>query len=107
MLSVNGSLRCISSGINTYASFSALLGRPLLPPLESTVALWGSIFRPGRTFRDYTGHLRKACLLAGHSLYWYAPAVREITRGLKHAKSNSPRFPNFIYTTDLYNITTN
>ena len=39
--SVAGSLRSVSSGINSYVSFCALLGRPFLPHLEDTVVLWG------------------------------------------------------------------
>ena len=101
---VNGSLICFSSGIDSYASFSSLIGRPLLPPLESTVILWGSCFRPGRTSRNYTGNLRKAFLLTGHPLDWNAPSVREISNGLKHAQDSPFRFPNFLYTQDLYRI---
>ena len=102
--SVNGSIRCVSPGINSNASFSSLLGRPLLHPLESTFILRGSIFRSGRTFRNYTGHLREACLLTGQPLDWYNPSVREIARSLEHARISSFRFPNFLYTQDLYGI---
>ena len=100
--SVAGSLRSVSSGINPYVSFCSLLGRPILHPLDDTVVLWGTCFRPGRTFRNYLGHIKKACLLSERSLGWYTTAVREIALGLKHAKKNSFKLPNFIYTQDRY-----
>ena len=102
--SANGSLMCVSSGTNYYASFSSLHGRPLIHPLERTVILWGSCFRPGRTFLNYTGHLKKACLQTGHSLGWYTPSVKEIAMGLKNAKNASFRLPNCPYTQDRYRI---
>ena len=75
--------------------------------MESTVILRGSIFRPGRTYRNYTGHLEKACFLTGHSLDRLTPAVSEISCGLRRAQNNSPRFPNFLYTADLYRVINN
>ena len=102
--SVAGSLRSVSSGINSYASFCTIIGQPSLPPSEENVVLWGSCFRPGRTFRNYLGHLKKACLLAECAFEWYSTAVREIARGLKFAKQVSFKFPNFIYTQDLFKI---
>ena len=57
--SVDGSLRGVSSGFNSYVSFRSLLGRPFLPPLEGDIILWVSYCRPGRTFRNYRGHLKR------------------------------------------------
>ena len=102
--SLGGSLRSVSSGINSYVSFCTLLGRPPLPPLEDTVVLWGSCLRPGRTYRNYLGHLKKASLLAECSLERYSTDVKEIARGLRHAKKTAFQFPNFLYTQDLFAI---
>ena len=90
--------------MNSYASMCSLLGRPFFPPLEDTVLLWGSSFGAGRTYRNYIGHLKKACLLADCTLSWYSPSVKEIARGLRFAKRSPFTFPNFIYTQDLYRI---
>ena len=104
MRSVAGSLRCFSSGINSYLAFCVLLGRPFLHPVEEAVILWASCFRPGRTYRNYIGRLKKACLLDESSLERYSAAVREIARGLRHAKKNAFKFPNFLYTQGLFTI---
>ena len=102
--SVEGSLRCVSSGINSYASFCSLVCRPFLPPTEANVLHWSSIFRPGATYRNYLGHLKKACFLAGSPVDWYTSAVRDVSKGLRLAKKGSFKFPNFIYTQDLFRI---
>ena len=102
--SVEGSLRCVSAGINSYASFCSLslLARPFSPPIEGAVILRGSSFGPGRAFRNYLGRLKKACILADCPLSWYAPLGRDIARGLRLANLSPFELPNFIYTKSLY-----
>ena len=56
-----------------------------VPLKGSPVILRGSCFRPGRSFRNCLGHLKKAWLLDERSLERYTAAVREIARG-----SNTP-----------------
>ena len=63
--------------------------------------MWGSVFKPGRAYRNYVSHLKKACFLAELPLAWYTPAVIGIPRGLKAARNTSFRFPNLLYTADL------
>ena len=95
--SVAGSLRCVSSGIRSYISFCVLIGRPFLPPSEDTVLLWGSTFKPGRTYRNYLSHLRKACLLTGSDFQWDTQAVHAVAKGLRSAQRISFKFPNFLF----------
>ena len=102
--SVAGSLRCVSSGVHSYISFCVMVGRPFLPATEDSVLLWGSSFRPGRTFGNYLGHLRKGCLVFGSSLDWDTTAVRSVAKGLKSAHRIPFKFPNFIYTQDIFTI---
>ena len=102
--SVAGSLRCVSSGIHSYISFCVLIGRPFFPPSEDTILLWGSTFKPGRTFRNYLSHLRKACLLTGSDFQWDTSAVHAVARGLRSAQRIPFKFPNFIYAQDLFTI---
>ena len=100
--------RPVRSGAFPLASISTSPSDPYPAALPSsvgdTVILRGSCFRPGRTFRNYLFHLKKARLLTECSFDRCTTAVREIARGLKHAKKNSLQFPNFIYTQDLYNV---
>ena len=63
--SVSSSLRCVSSGVNSYVSPCALLRKPIPPPTDDTVLSWSATFAPGKTFRNYVGHLRKAAPLSG------------------------------------------
>ena len=102
--SVEGSLRCVASGINSYASFCSLVCKPFLPPTEENVILWGSTFKVGKTFRNYLGHLKKACFLHGSPVDWYSPAVKDVAKGLRLAQKQPFKFPNFIYTQDLFRI---
>ena len=102
--SATGSLRCVSSGINSDASFCSLLGRSFFPPIADSVILRGSSFGHGRTFRNYLVRLKKTCVLSDCSFYWYTPTVREIAKGLSFAKQPPVKFPNFIYTQDLYRV---
>ena len=99
-----GSLRCVSSGINSYASFCSLVCRPCLPPTDENVLLWGSTFKPGATYPNYLGHLKKACFLTGPPVDWHTAAVRDVCKGIRCAKKSSFKFPNFIYTHDLFRI---
>ena len=85
-----------------YCSFFSLPVRPLLPPLADSIALRGSCFRPGRTFRIYLGHIKRASLLAERPLERYTPVVREISRWLKRAQKRPFKRPNLIYAHDLY-----
>ena len=101
---VSGSLRFVSPGVNSYASFCSLLGRPIFPQIEDAIVLRWSPFGPGRTVRNYIGHIKKACALADCTLSWYTPSVREITMGLRFAKKAPFKYHNFIYAQDLYRI---
>ena len=102
--SVEGSLRCVSSGINSYSSFCSQVCKPSLPATEENVIIWGSTFRPGGNFRNYLCRLKKACFLTGSPVGWYSAAVRDVSNGLRYAKKSSFKFPNFIYTLDLFRI---
>ena len=102
--SVAGSLRCVSSGIHSYISFCVLTGRPFLPATEDSVLLWGSSFKPGRTFRNYLSHLRKGCLVFNSPLDWDTAAVRSVAKGLRSAHRIPFKFPNFLYTQDIFTI---
>ena len=102
--SVEGSLRCVASGVNSYASFFSLVWKPFLPPTEENVLLWGSTSKPGATYRGYLWQLKKACFLTGPPVDCYAATVRDVPNCLRHAKKSSFKFPNFIYTQDLFMI---
>ena len=57
LLSVGGALRCLSSGLTSYANFCALLILPFVPTAEKSVLLWIATFATGRTSRNYAGTL--------------------------------------------------
>ena len=105
--SVASSLRCLSSGLNSYANFCITMNRPFMPPTQDTVLMWSNIFAPGRTFRNYLGHLKKGCMLAGTDLGWFTPAVKAASDGLRRAKRGQFAFPNFLFTNDLFFIISN
>ena len=101
---VASSMRCVSSGINSYAAFCALTKKPIFPPTEDTVLMWGSTFKPGRTYTNYVSHLRKGCFLAESTLDWHTLAVKEVAKGLRAGQYIPFKFPNFLYTQDLFRI---
>ena len=98
---VASSLRSVSSGINSYAAFCSLTKKPIFPPTEDTVLMWGSTFKPGRTFLNYLSHLRKGCFLAESTVDWHTVAAKEVAKGLKVGQFIPFKFPNFLYTQDL------
>ena len=102
--SVASSLRCLASGLNSYANICATLDRPFMPPSQETVLMWSATFADGRTFRNYVGHLKKGCLLGGFTLEWCTPAVKAASDGLRRAKRGHFAFPNFLYTKDIFRI---
>ena len=104
--SVGSTLRCVSSWINSYVSFCTLLRKPIPPPTEDTVLSWSSTFAPGKTFRNYVIHLKKAFILAGHPAERHSPVVRTAAAGLMKAKRGSFQFPNFVFHKDLFKIFT-
>ena len=102
--SVGSSLRCVSSGLNSFASFSALLNKPFFPPSEDLVALWSSTFVPGKTYGNYVGHLKKGCNLVNVTTDWFSPRIRAISKGLRQAKKGTFKFPNFLYSKEIFSI---
>ena len=56
------------------------------------------------TFRNYLGRLEKACFLTGSSAGWYTDAVRDASKGFRRSGRSPFKFPNFIYTRDLFRI---
>ena len=61
--SVGGSIRCLPSGLTSYANFCSLLSRPFTPPTGKSVTSRSATSAPGRTFRNYAGRLMKGCAL--------------------------------------------
>ena len=59
-------------------------------------------FRPGRTFRNYLGHLKKGCMMAGADLEWFTPGVKAASDGLRRAKRSHFAFPNFLFASDIF-----
>ena len=101
--SVGSSLRCVSSGINSYVSFRTLLRKPI-PPTDDTVLSWRATFAHGKTFRNYVGHLKRGRILAGHPLEWNSSAAKAAAAGLIKAKRGTFQFPNFISHQDMFKI---
>ena len=75
-----------------------------MPPPEDAVILWGSSFKPGRTFRNYLSHIGEAFPFLSYPTKWYAIAVKEVATGLRLAQRIPFKFPNSIYTRDIYMI---
>ena len=50
---VSAPLRCVDSGVNSYAAFCSLVFLPLFPHSGDTALLRSATFRPGTTFRNY------------------------------------------------------
>ena len=102
--SVGPSLRCVSSGINSYASFCALLRRHSFPPTEANVLRRGAIFAPGRALRNYPAHLRKGCQVAGSSLEWGTLAAKSAADGLKNARKGASMYHDSRFSADIFRI---
>lgn len=109
---LSGELRARGSGIDPLCFIGDQLVFLLLfltlAPLSSSDgehrSPMGATFRPGATFRNYLGHLKKACFLTGTTIERYTPAVRDAPKGLRCALRRPFKFPNFIYTHDLFRI---
>ena len=93
---VQGSLRCVSAGVQCWASFCDLVGAPYFPPTSSLILRWSTIFKPGRTFGGYVAHLAKACQLLNIAPSWYNSSVRGVIHGLENAQDVSFKFENYI-----------
>ena len=65
---------------------------------------WGSIFKSGRTYKNYMAHLKKACFLLEVGILWDTPAARTIANGLGNAQGRSFAFPNFLSPKDILEI---
>ena len=102
--STQGPLKSVASGIRNYVRFCALLGMEPFPPTETTVRSWGALFKPGRTFKNYLAHLKKACFPLEVDTRWDTPAVRTIAQGIENAHGRSFGFPNFRFPNDLIAI---
>ena len=57
---------------------------------------WTSIFKPGQTFSNYVGYVRKARHYLEHPLSWGTPAVKNAAAWLKLVGPGKFSFPNFI-----------
>ena len=102
--SAGSSLRCVSSGRNSVASFSALLNRPFSPPSDDSVVLWSPTFAPGKTYGNYVGHLRTGCNLVNVSTDWFSSRAKSVAKGLRQARKGMFKFPNFLYSKDIFAI---
>ena len=94
--SAQGSIRSVASGLNSYLLFCGVLSAPPFPVTTSTVRRWGAAFNPGKTFAQYTAHLRKASILLHYPTDWFSEEIRAISRGLRNAQDRSLAFPNYI-----------
>ena len=98
---VQGSLRCVASGVRSFVEFCAVMGDYPFPPSEETVRDWIIIFKPGRTYENYIQHLKKAWFLLELDTKWDSQAVRTIANGLENSQGRSFAFPNFIFSKDM------
>ena len=57
---------------------------------------WSAIFRPGSTYSNYVGYIRKACHFLEQPLSWDAPAIANTVEALELRAKGRFRFPNFI-----------
>ena len=98
-LALTGIQRCFksfASGIRCFFSFCELRGTPPFPVRERVVVEWSSIFKPGPTFSNYVGYVRKACYFLEQPLSWDTAAVKNIVAAIKLLGTGKFRFPNFI-----------
>ena len=56
----DSSLRSAASGIQCWALFRDLTGRPRFPPKKMGVPAWPSSFGSGRSWKLYVAHIEKA-----------------------------------------------
>ena len=87
-IALTGAQRCFpsfASGMRFYYSFCGLRGTPPFPFRERVVVEWISVFKPGQTFRNYVGYLRKACHYLYLPLNWFTPAIANCVAGLELA----------------------
>ena len=101
---VQGSLRSVASGINSYLRYCQSIDANPFPITRATVRRWSSTFKPGKTFANYTNHLKKADLLLGNEPKWCNLEIRTIAKGLINAQDRSFAFPNYIQSVDLFQI---
>ena len=102
--SVQGSLRSVASGLNSYLRFCGAFEIPPFPVTTQSARRWSATFLPGKTFAQYNAHLRKACILLGHAADWYTDEIRTISRGLRNAQDRSFAFPNFLMSGEVLRI---
>ena len=102
--SVQGSLRSVASGLNSYLRFCALRTIPPFPVTPTTVRRWSSTFGAGKSFSQYLGHLRKGCLILQHTTDWHNEEIKTIARGLRAAQDKTFAFPNFIMSSGILQI---
>ena len=102
--STKGSLRSVASGIRSYGRFCDVLGRAPFPPAESTVRSRINLFKPGRTYKNYMAHLKKAFLLLEMDIARDIPAIRTIAQGLENSQGRSFAFPNYLLPKDILYI---
>ena len=75
-----------------------------MPPTERSVMARGALFAPGKSFRNYIGHLRKGCILLGCDANWAAKAIYAAASGLRKARKGVFKFPNFSLSKDVFRI---
>ena len=104
--SVQGSLRSVASGVNSYLRFCNLLSIPPFPVSTACASRWSACFNPGETYAQYTCRIRKACILLQHSTGWFTEEIKTIYRGLRNAQGRSFASPNFLMSGGLLEIIT-
>ena len=67
------------------------------PHTEKSFLLRSATCAPGRTFRNYVGHLRKGCALSGAPSEWETKAVCAAAVALRKAKKGKFKSPNFLF----------
>ena len=91
---VRSTLPCVASGIGCYLAFCSLLAIAPFPSTTEIVARWRALFKPGKTYSIYLGHLSKACNLMGFDSSWKNEVIHAIAKGLKNKPSGKNRFHN-------------
>ena len=102
---VQGSLRSVASGLNSYLRFCNTFSIIPFPVTPCSARRWGAVFHPGKTFAQYSAHLRKSCILLRFPNDWFNEEIKTISRGLRNAQDRSFVFPNFLMSSDLLRIT--
>ena len=72
--------------------------------MTDTILILIALFRPWRTFSQYSAHVVEAAIFLRQPTDWLTPDVRSVDRGLRGAHDLPVEFQNYIMADDLLRL---